>query len=379
MDKELKKKAEQRLGKEREKADSKLIHDLKVYQIELEIQNEELRNTEAALQGSRDQYVRLYNQAPVGYITVDQSGLIRQCNHTFIAMTGSSSRDPKNRAFADFLVEEDRQQFLGRFRPFFKSPEGKSIELSLNGPHGPIQVLITASRETGASEERLLLVIQDISERRTSERKIHALLDEKEIILREVHHRVKNNMNTIMGLLSLQAAKLGSGDAASVLLDARHRVETMLLIYDSLYRSGNYRTVDMGRYLSDLLNRIELSQGGQGSISLRKSIEAVELDASLALNIGIVINELVTNAFKYAFPPGVRGAAIETAFERGEEGQLRLMVRDNGKGLPEAFSIEAAEGFGLTLVQGLVGHMNGTLRMERLEPGTEFSITVRMQ
>ncbi len=375
--KDLLRKAEKQL-ESKAPSESKLVHDLKVYQIELEIQNEELRNTEEALQKTRDQYIRLYNQAPVGYVTLDQNGIIRQCNDTFIQMNGDPSRDPRGKSLADFISEEDRPAFLGRFRTFFKNPEGKDIEVVLRNKKAPTTVRLSGSRERGAEDERLLIIVQDVSARKAADTKIRSLLEEKEIILQEVHHRVKNNMNTIMGLLSLQATKLTDTGASEVLIDARHRVETMLLIYDSLYRSGNYRTVDMKVYISDLLKRVELTFSEYTNIALRSTLEPLTLEASAALNMGIIINELVTNAYKYAFPEGKKGT-IEIVLKKSDDTSVQLLVRDNGTGLPESFKAETSEGFGLTLVHGLAGHMDGGIAISRLNPGTEFSITMKVQ
>jgi PAS domain S-box-containing protein len=372
---DLLRKAEEKL-ESKNSSESKFVHDLKVYQIELEIQNEELRNTEEALQTSRDQYIRLYNQAPVGYLTVDQSGIIRQCNDTFTKMKGDPLSDPRGKALADFICEEDRPSFLGRFRAFFKNPEGKDIDVALRRQKPTITVRLSGSRERGAKDERLLIIVQDISVRKAADLKIHSLLEEKEIILQEVHHRVKNNMNTIMGLLSLQAAKLTNSEAAEVLIDARHRVETMLLIYDSLYRSGNYRSVDMKVYISDLLKRVELTFSDYTNISIRSTLEPLTLEASTALNMGIIINELVTNAYKYAFPDGRKGT-IELVLKKNENAEVQLLVRDNGSGIPDSYSADTSKGFGLTLVHGLAGHMDGGINISRLNPGTEFSIIMK--
>jgi PAS domain S-box-containing protein len=364
---------------------SRLIHDLKVHQIELEIQNEELRNTEAALNAIKDDYIRLYNQSPVGYLSLDGSAIIRQCNETFIAMIGQPENSPVGKPLADYLAEEDKSTFLGRYRAFFREPAGKDIEVALGtaskgaseGRKKGIDVRLTGKREKSQSSDLILVSISDISEQKKADRQIRALLTEKELILREVHHRVKNNMSTIMGLLSLQAGKVKEPSASEALHEARQRIETMLLIYSSLYQqSGDYKSVHLGSYIPGLLERLTATFSAKDRVRIGHDIEEIEIDASVAMNIGIIVNELVTNSFKYAFPEGT--GEIKVVLSSIGEGRIRLLVTDNGVGLPEHFTLAGAEGFGLTLIQGLVSHLEGTLEHLDQESGCSFLMDLQV-
>jgi PAS domain S-box-containing protein len=371
----LRKRAEERIESQNpaegeNDIDSKLIHDLQVYQIELEIQNDELRHTEQVMQKAKDAYMRLYDQAPVGYITIDKNMIITMCNKTFMAMVG---KEPVGKPFHTLLSKSDRDLFMARFKAFFNKPEEKDIELDLSGGDAPIPVRLSGQREeeVETDEEHLLVIVQDITYQRKAE-------EEKAVLLKEVHHRVKNNMSTIMSLLSLQAGMLEEPGAVTALEEAKERVATMLLIYNSLFRSEQYRSVHIKEYLQDLLNRIGSTYRKEGTaINLETSIANLELQASDAFNLGIIINELVTNALKYAFEGKDHGTIWVNLSETTEENgtcTTALEVRDDGKGLDRKQAETASGGFGLTLVESLAGHFNGELRIEALNPGTSFSM-----
>ncbi|MBK8537793.1 MAG: diguanylate cyclase [Candidatus Competibacteraceae bacterium] len=158
----------------------RLIHDLSVHQIELELQNEELRTTQNQLEQTRDRYARLYHQAPVGYLTLDASGIIRQTNQTFASMVGRGRGELAGRALADFLADPEHDVFLGRFSAFFKNPEGKSIDVTLCNKdthkfaarltgRKDADALLLPRRELVPSMTLLLVIVQDISQQKAME------------------------------------------------------------------------------------------------------------------------------------------------------------------------------------------------------------------
>jgi len=203
----------------------------------------------------------------------------------------------------------------------------------------------------------------DISDRKHAERIIQNLLAEKELILREVHHRIKNNMNTISSLLAIQADSLPDPMARDALEDAERRVQSMALLYDQLYRGANFTGLSVAEYLGPLIDGIMANFPNADAVRVEKRLDDFVLDAKQLQPLGIMINELLTNAMKHAFPGKRRGAIDITATEAG--GRVRLTVHDDGVGMPAQIDLDASTGFGLQLVRGLAEQLRGTIRMER--------------
>jgi PAS domain S-box-containing protein len=213
---------------------------------------------------------------------------------------------------------------------------------------------------------------RDITERKEKEAKIAALLSEKELILREVHHRVKNNMNAISSLLSLQSDASKNPDGAWALTEAANRVQAMIVLYEKLYQSSYYETLPVDDYLSELVDRIAATFPHDDSITVVKDIGHFEVHHKAMSDLGIIMNELLTNAFKYAFNGGSPERTKKTIWVRAarkEHGAL-FEVADNGVGMDPKL-LAASPGFGFTLVNALTQQLKGDLRVETAA-GTRF-------
>ncbi len=192
---------------------------------------------------------------------------------------------------------------------------------------------------------------------------------EKELLLVEVHHRIKNNMGVIMSLLSLQAGLIGNSAAVSALKDARSRIHSMMILYDKLYRSADFGAISIKIYLDALLPEIMGLFPGNESVLLEKSIEDFSLGSKILSTVGIIVNELMTNIMKYAFGGRESGRIRIGATLRGTRAALSL--EDDGVGLPQSFSLDNPSGFGLQLVKILMEQLSGTIRVEQ-GSGTKF-------
>ncbi len=211
----------------------------------------------------------------------------------------------------------------------------------------------------------------DITDQKQAEERIRALLVEKELILKEVHHRIKNNMNTMMSLLSLQAASATDPYTRGALEDAGKRMQAMALLYEELYLSPDFGRTEIGGYLSTLVDQIIANFPNSRMVSVTKHFADVVLDARQLQPLGIIINELLTNTMKYAFAGRSHGQ-ITLSITRSE-GSIVVRVKDDGIGLPEAFSLERSTGFGLQLVQGLMQQLRGTMRIDN-DGGTAITL-----
>ncbi|GEM_PF-518370 len=216
-------------------------------------------------------------------------------------------------------------------------------------------------------------LLLDITERKKAEEKVLSLLKEKELLLKEVHHRIKNNMGSISSLLYLQADTLEDPAAVEAIQDARSRVISMMSIYEMLYRSEDCRSVSVYEYLTDLIEKISATYIRNRKISIEKDIEDFRLDSSMLFPSGMIINELLTNALKYAFPDGNPGS-IMIRMKKLCGKTVEISVKDSGVGLPDAVKIAKSKGFGLSLVNMLVQQLHGKLSIVK-NGGTEFRIT----
>lgn len=348
----------------------KLIHDLRVHQIELEMQNEELRASRNELELARDDYARLYNQSPIGYISLDKNGMVSKANQTFLDMIGAPA-SVKNRPFTDFLIGTSADVFMGRFGAFFRQPEGKTMDLVLRGLGRSIVVRLGARREKAG--ELLLVAVVDISEQAKAEARIQGLLEEKQLLLREVHHRIKNNMNVTMSLLSIQSSKMNNPAASAAIDAARGRMMSMLVIYDKLYRSDNFVQISTRDYLSDLLDMIQ-QQFESLPVVVEKELEDFNMDSTVLFPLGIILNELITNAFKYAFQNKTTGR-LSVVLVKKDDATAAITISDNGVGLPAGFSWQDSDGFGFLLIRSLVSQIHGSTTVETApEVGTSFTI-----
>ena len=204
---------------------------------------------------------------------------------------------------------------------------------------------------------------RDITERMDYYEKINSLLKEKELLLREVHHRIKNNMNTISGLLMLQAASSGNDAVVTALNDAQSRVQSMMIMYDKLYRSEDYRKMAVKEYLEKFIDEIFVIFENSRGVKIEMDISDFILDTKILFPIGIIINELITNAFKYAFPDGSDG--VIKVMVKKVNNEVSISISDNGKGIPEEIVSSKTGGFGLSLVAALAEQIGGELNITK--------------
>jgi len=206
---------------------------------------------------------------------------------------------------------------------------------------------------------------QEITERKRAEEQSKASLKEKEVLLKEIHHRVKNNLQVISSLLYLQSKSVVDERALEMFLDSRNRVRSMALVHERLYQSKDLARTDFAEYARNLASYIFQSYGANSNvIQLKINVDDVFLGVDTAIPCGLIINELVSNSLKYAFPAG-RAGEIRIELWSDDDGQFTLMVSDNGVGLPKDLDFRATQSLGLQLVHTLVEQLEGTIELDR--------------
>ncbi len=244
----------------------------------------------------------------------------------------------------------------------------------LKESHGLLETRI-AERTTELSRVNEQLQAE-LAERRHAEEQIGSALREKEILLKEIHHRVKNNLQIVASMLQLQLGYIEDRNARMLFEESQKRVESMSLIHEKLYRTKDLARVDFHDYVNTLIgNLLTLNTGGSKRIGINSAIEGVTLDVNSAIPCALIINELVSNSLRHAFPDGQTGR-IDIFMHPDREGRIALQVGDNGIGFPEDLDFRNTKSLGMQLVTSLVVQLGGVIELDRGE-GTSFNITFR--
>ncbi|MEB3283094.1 MAG: PAS domain S-box protein [Lyngbya sp.] len=230
-------------------------------------------------------------------------------------------------------------------------------------------VEITANYLIFGSQEFNFCFVRDISERKQAEEQMQASLKEKEVLLREIHHRVKNNLYIISNLLDLQSDVIQDERLLALFADSQTRIQSMALIHEQLYQSADLGQVNFGDYIHRLVENLFFSLGDtQGLVKSVVDVEPIQINLETAIPCGLLINELITNALKHAFPDG-RTGEIYVEFYQDSEQKLHLKIRDNGVGISPDIDWENLTSLGLKLVHILSKQLRATVQLNS-NPGT---------
>ncbi|WP_157200635.1 sensor histidine kinase, partial [Methylomonas methanica] len=218
----------------------------------------------------------------------------------------------------------------------------------------------------------VLSSIVDITERQSAHNKLKQALNEKEILLKEVYHRVKNNLQVVSSLINLQAGGVTRPETANLLKQSADRIKAMALLHEKLYQSKDLTRIDFNEYIRSLADHLLFGYGAYSDkLKLNMKIDNVFLDVDTAIPCGLIINELLSNAIKYAFP-GDRRGEIGIAFTQ-EQGEYILIMSDNGIGLPCEMDFKKSSSLGLQLVDTLTNQLMGEMSLDRTN-GSTFTL-----
>ena len=249
--------------------------------------------------------------------------------------------------------------------------ERKRAEELLRKSHEELEYRVHQRTEALSTANQQLEI--EVEERRITEEQLQVSLNEKEVLLKEIHHRVKNNLQVITSMLKLQSSQVDDPAVQIALQDSQNRVQSMALIHEKLYQSADLGVIDFAGYLESLANFLLRSYNpGEKQVCLRVEVQPVGLGIDAAVPCGLIVNELVSNALKHAFPNG-NGGEVTIQLSSQENGQVELSIADNGVGLPENVDLENTPSLGLQLVNALVGQLEGSLELRR-DQGTQYTL-----
>ncbi|MFW6261946.1 MAG: PAS domain S-box protein, partial [Spirochaetota bacterium] len=321
--------------------------------------------------------------SPVGITTVDEDGNITYANSAAERTLGLARYEITSRTYDEPAWQNtdlDGKPLPGERQPFYLvktsgrpvhgvehaivRPDGVRVDLSING--SPIL-------DEDGEFRGMVATIEDITERVEAGRRIRALVAEKERALAESHHRVINNMGIVTSLLSLHANAAHDEASRGVLRDAAARVQSMVGLYNRLYRREADGPVSIAEFLPPLVEEIAGILDPSGSLSVDVAADNVELDQKTLQTIGIVVNELMTNSVKHAFAHTETGRIVVTASQDGSG--VAIVYQDNGRGTPAAAVSGESGGFGMQLVRAMIGQIGGSVAVD---PNGGMQVTMEL-
>ncbi len=255
-------------------------------------------------------------------------------------------------------------------------PQYESVRLRNDGSLVEVWLMTSPVKDARGNVIGASQIARDIGERKHAEQRILESLREKEVLLKEIHHRVKNNLAVISSLFYLQSTYTRDESTLKILQESQDRVRSMALVHEALYRSENLAAVDFSEYAVALSSQLVQTYSlPRGSVQLQAEMESLKMNIDLAIPCGLILNELITNAVKHAFPSG-EGGRIRLSLKRESRGTWVLSVTDNGTGLPPGVSPDESPSLGLRLVRSLARQVDGSFELLNAHPGTEARLTI---
>ncbi len=318
----------------------------------------------------------LLESAPDSIVVVDSAGVIAIVNSETERMFGYERQELLGQPIEILVPERSRGRHHDDRAAYSADPNtrpmGAGRQLTgrkKNGSEFPVEISLSPLR--GEDETLVISIVRDVTERRLFEEQIQTSLREKEALLREIHHRVKNNLQITSSLLRLQASNITDEGARSIFDETQMRIRSMALVHEKLYQAKNLTRINFADYVRTLGELLFKSFAATSdSVSLDVAGDDFFLDIDTAVPCGLIVNEVLSNALKHAFPGGRGAISVRLALA---EGRCVMTIRDDGVGLPPQFDLRSIDTLGLQLVRGLVQQIDGCLEVRSII-GTEFRI-----
>ncbi len=343
---------------------------------ELEVANELLKSELTERRRAEAEVERFFTMSVDMIAIMGSDGYFHRLNPSFETTLGYTSSELMRRPILDFVHPDDRASMKSEMMNLAQGISILRFENRYRCKDGSYKWLGWTMQP--AFDNTVYAIVRDVTEQKRNEEHITASLQEKEVLLKEIHHRVKNNLQVIASLLRLQAGTLSDPAARDLFLDSQRRIRSMALVHEQLYRSSELASINVKDYIDNLVSYLRRSNAQASyNVSVNIDIPPITLDIDQAIPLGLIISELVSNSFKHAFTDiGVESVAeLWVKLNPGENGGLMLEVGDNGQGIKGEVDIEHPLSMGLHLVNSFILQLHGRLSVQCC-PGAVFSIFI---
>lgn len=328
--------------------------------------------TEAALRESEAIFREFFKHSPVYAFIKDDKDRALRLSDNFENMLGHPVDELLGKRTDELFPAAAARKMMDDDRALLKTGTKVEVEEELGGRiYSTIKYPIFSEGKQYISGFMI-----DITERTRMDRTLRNSLREKEVLLQEIHHRVKNNMQVISSLFSIQSRHVENSECRRILKDGQSRIRSMSLVHEKLYQSRDLAMISLPGYIESLaIHLFQANLADAEQVRLETEFEDISLDINSAIPFGLILNELISNALKHGFADGRRGN-LRIRLRRGAGGEVILRVTDNGAGLPPHFDVRKSMTFGLKVVLLLVNQLGGVLDLDRVG-GTSFIVTFR--
>ena len=333
---------------------------------------------QSALKRSEQRFRAVAESAVDAIVTTNSKGNIIFFNNSLSKIFGYTKEELSGKPLTLLMPERFKKDYLNELQKFKKSGQhrliGKTVTttgLKKNKNEFPFEMSLSAWESDGKTY--FTSIIRDLTERQKADEQIKKSLEEKEVLIREVHHRVKNNMQIISSLLNLQTKYVDDKETINLLKESQNRVKSMAMIHEKLYQSHDLNHINIFDYINSLVKDLFYSYAiPKNQIKPVIEVDEINLNIETAVPCGLIISEIISNSLKYAFPEGREGEVHISL--KHEDKKFYLTISDNGIGFPESIDFNNTDSLGLKLVNSLTEQIDGELELDKSQ-GTKFNIT----